>query len=75
MFFIVVSLAVSSIPEGLIAVVTITLALSTQKLFKQKALVRKIKSIESLGTTTVICTDKTGTLTQNHMTVTDVFVG
>ncbi|MFA7284949.1 MAG: cation-translocating P-type ATPase, partial [Candidatus Absconditabacterales bacterium] len=75
MFFIVVSLAVSSIPEGLIAVVTITLALSTQKLFKRKALVRKIKSIESLGTTTVICTDKTGTLTQNHMTVTDVFIG
>jgi len=59
----------------LVAVVTITLAVATKQLFKQHALVRKLRSIESLGTTTVICTDKTGTLTQNRMTVTDVRVG
>lgn len=73
--FIIISLAVSSIPEWLVAVVTITLAVATKQLFKQHALVRKLRSIESLGTTTVICTDKTGTLTQNRMTVTDVRVG
>ncbi|MBP7007337.1 hypothetical protein KBB05_01040 [Patescibacteria group bacterium] len=54
------------------AVVTITLAFSAKQLFKQNALVRRIRSIESLGMSTVICTDKTGTLTQNKMTVTQL---
>ena len=70
--FIIISLAVSSIPEWLVAVVTITLAFSAKQLFKQNALVRRIRSIESLGMSTVICTDKTGTLTQNKMTVTQL---
>ncbi len=72
MFFIVVSLAVSSIPEWLVTVMTVTLAIGVQKLYKQHALVRKLKVVEALGTTTVICSDKTWTITQNHMTVTTV---
>lgn len=72
-FIFAIGLIVANVPEGLLPTVTLSLAMATQRMAKRNALIRNLPSVETLGSTTVICTDKTGTLTENRMAVKQLF--